>query len=121
MECWSILLSLDLELRKSKSVEKKNYTCCEIVSFVATATVAVIGSPIDQTAVCHVEMTDCGIAGETYETKTIVQFSKQACGSGSAFIFSPGSGSESRRGKFEGKNRKNARKMEENCNFIIKY
>ena len=30
-------------------------------------------------------------------------------------------GCGSRRGKFEGKNRKNARKMEENCNFIIKY
>ena len=29
--------------------------------------------------------------------------------------------SRSRRGKFVGKNRKNARKMEENCNFITKY
>ena len=35
---------------------------------------------------------------------------------GSASI-SPGS----RRGKFEGKNIKNARKIEDNCNFIIKY
>ena len=37
---------------------------------------------------------------------------------GSAFIFPPGSGS--RRGKFERENRKNAMKMKENCNFIIK-
>ena len=37
---------------------------------------------------------------------------------GSAFIFPPESGF--RRGKFEGKNRRNARKMEENCNFKIK-
>ena len=28
-------------------------------------------------------------------------------------------GSGSRRGKFEGENRKNPRKKEENCNFII--